>query len=135
MTAVTCPTVRTHPAIVAHAAATVETMMPGRFRLGVGTGGALNEHIFGDRWPSADERLEMLEEAVEVIRLLWEGGVQSHRGRHYRVDNARIYGLPDAPPPIVVSGFGPKAIDLAARIGDGFCTVGPDADAVERFRS
>jgi G6PDH family F420-dependent oxidoreductase len=77
----------------------------------------------------------MLEEAVEVIRKLWRGGFQDHRGRHYRVENCRIYDLPDEPPPILMSGFGPKAIDLAARIADGFVTVAPDRDAVERFRS
>lgn len=76
----------------------------------------------------------MLEEAVEVIRELWEGGVKSHRGRHYRLEHARIYDLPRNPPTIVVSGFGPAAVDLAARIGDGFCSVQPDADAVEQFR-
>jgi G6PDH family F420-dependent oxidoreductase len=134
-TAVTCPTVRIHPAIIAHAAATSAVLLDGNFCLGLGSGEALNEHILGDRWPPADERLEMLEEAVEVIRLLWRGGFRDHQGRHYRVDNARIYDLPDAPPPILISGFGPKAIDLAARIGDGFCTVQPDQDAVSRFRS
>jgi len=134
-TAVTCPTVRIHPAIIAQAAATATILLNGRFCLGVGTGEALNEHILGDGWPEADERLEMLEEAVEVIRALWKGGVQSHRGRHYRVENARVYDLPDPPPPIVVSGFGPKAIDVAARIGDGFATVGPDAEAVKRFKA
>lgn len=134
MTAVTCPTVRTHPAIVAHAAATTATMMPGRFRLGVGSGEALNEHILGARWPEADMRLEMLEEAVEVIRLLWQGGFRSHHGRHYTLESARLYSLPDESPPILVSGFGPKAIALAGRIGDGYVTVGPDADAVKRYR-
>jgi len=134
-TAVTCPTVRTHPAIVAQAAATSAVMLDGHFRLGVGSGEALNEHILGDRWPEADERLEMLEEAVEVIRLLWQGGVQSHRGTHYRLEHCRVYDLPEEPPEIVVSGFGDKSVDLAARIGDGYCTVGPDADSVERFRS
>jgi G6PDH family F420-dependent oxidoreductase len=134
-TAVTCPTTRIHPAIIAQAAATASLLLGGRFCLGVGSGEALNEHILGDRWPEADERLEMLEEAIEVIRRLWQGGVQSHRGRHFRVENARIYDLLDQPPPILVSGFGPKAIDLAARIGDGFCTVGPDAQSVDRFRS
>jgi G6PDH family F420-dependent oxidoreductase len=109
-------------------------MLDGRFCLGVGSGEALNEHILGDAWPEADERLEMLEEAVEVIRKLWQGGVQDHRGRHYRVAHARIYDLPDEPPPIIVSGFGPKAIGVAARIGDGYCTVGPDADSVKQFR-
>jgi G6PDH family F420-dependent oxidoreductase len=134
-TAVTCPTVRLHPGIVAQAAATAALLLDGRFCLGLGSGEALNEHIFGDRWPGADERLEMLEEAVEVIRSLWKGGVTDHLGRHYRLEHCRIYDLPDAPPPIVISGFGPKAVDLAAKVGDGYCTVGPDADSVKRFRS
>jgi G6PDH family F420-dependent oxidoreductase len=133
-TAVTCPMVRMHPAIVAQAAATAAVLLEGRFALGLGSGEALNEHILGDRWPRADERLEMLEEAVEVIRALWEGGTRNHRGRHYRVENARIYDLPEQAPPILISGFGPKATRLAGRIGDGFCTVQPDRVAVERFR-
>jgi G6PDH family F420-dependent oxidoreductase len=130
-TAVTCPTVRMHPALVAQAAATSALLLEGRFALGLGSGEALNEHILGDRWPEADERLEMLEEAVEVIRKLWQGGMQSHRGRHYRVENARIYDLPEQTPPILISGFGPKATELAARIGDGFCTVAPVKEAVD----
>jgi G6PDH family F420-dependent oxidoreductase len=133
-TAVTCPTIRIHPAIIAQAAATSAVMLNGNFVLGLGSGEALNEHILGDHWPEADERLEMLEEAVEVIRKLWGGGVQDHRGQHYRVEHARIYDLPQEPPPIVISGFGPKAVQLAARIGDGYCTVGPDADSVKMFR-
>ena len=134
-TAVTCPTIRIHPAIVAQAAATSAVMLDGRFCLGVGSGEALNEHIVGARWPEADERLEMLEEAVEVIRTLWQGGAQDHRGRHYRVEHARIYDLPEQPPPIIVSGFGRKSTELAARIGDGYCTVGPDAESVKLFRA
>jgi G6PDH family F420-dependent oxidoreductase len=134
-TAVTCPSLRIHPAVTAQAAATSAVLLDGNFSLGVGSGEALNEHILGDRWPSADERLEMLEEAVAVMRILWGGGIQDHRGRHYRLENARIYDLPESPPPVLVSGFGPKSIELAARIGDGFCTVQPDAEAVERFRA
>jgi G6PDH family F420-dependent oxidoreductase len=133
-TAVTCPTMRIHPAIVAQAAATCALLLDGRFKLGLGTGEALNEHILGDRWPEADERLEMLEEAVAVIRKLWQGGVQSHRGRHYRVEHARVYDLPAEPPPILISGFGEKSTGLAAKIGDGFCTTAPVADAVASFR-
>ncbi len=133
-TAVTCPTVRVHPAVVAQAAATSQVLLDGRFTLGVGSGEALNEHILGTRWPEADVRLDMLEEAVEVMRRLWTGEVVSHRGAHYTVENARLFTLPDEPPPIYVSGFGPKAIDLAARIGDGFVTTTPDADAIGRFR-
>ena len=134
-TGVTCPTMRTHPAIVAQAAATSAVMTGGRFNLGVGSGEALNEHILGDHWPEADVRLEMLREAVEVMRLLWQGGQRSHRGRHYTVENARVYDLPDEPPPVLVSGFGPKAIALAAEIGDGFVTTEPDGDAIEQYRS
>jgi G6PDH family F420-dependent oxidoreductase len=133
-TAVTCPTVRIHPAVVAQAAATSAVLHEGRFQLGIGSGEALNEHILGDAWPEAAVRLEMLEEAVAVMRELWKGDDVSHRGRHYTVQNARIYTLPDSPPKIYVSGFGPKAIDLAARIGDGFVSTAPDGDAVKRFR-
>jgi G6PDH family F420-dependent oxidoreductase len=133
-TAVTCPTLRTHPAIVAQAAATTATLLPGRFALGVGSGEALNEHILGDRWPRAAIRLEMLEEAVEIIRELWTGRVVNHRGRHYEVDHARIYSRPDEPPPIYVSGFGPKAIALAGRIGDGYVNTSPDADMLAAYR-
>jgi G6PDH family F420-dependent oxidoreductase len=133
-TGVTCPTVRIHPAIIAQAAATSAVLLDGRFMLGVGSGEALNEHVVGARWPSADIRLEMLEEAIEIIRGLWQGGMYDHRGRHYEVENARIYTLPDEPPPIIVSGFGPKAVDLAARAGDGYCATMPDADLVRRFR-
>src|SRR5438270_2620858 len=134
-TAVTCPTVRLHPAIVAQAAATSAILLEGRFALGLGSGEALNEHIFGDPWPRADERLEMLEEAVAVIRCLWQGGMQSHRGVHYRVENARIYDLLEQEPQILISGFGPKATDLAARNGDGYCKAGPAREAVQPLRS
>src|ERR671938_822419 len=86
-TGVTCPTLRIHPAVIAQAAATSAVMLEGRFALGVGTGENLNEHIFGDRWPPTDVRLEMLEEAIEVMRLLWKGGVKDHYGKHYTVEN------------------------------------------------
>jgi G6PDH family F420-dependent oxidoreductase len=134
-TGVTCPTVRIHPAVVAHAAATSAVLLDGRFALGVGSGEALNEHILGDKWPEADVRLEMLDEAIEIMRVLWEGGNKSHRGRHYTVENARLYTLPADPPPVLVSGFGPKAIDLAARVGDGYCATMPESEFVQRYRS
>src|SRR3954463_16125975 len=134
-TGVTCPTLRIHPAVVAHAAATSAVMLEGRFHLGVGSGEALNEHILGEHWPEADVRLEMLEEAVEVMRKLWEGGQRSHRGRHYTVENARVYDLPEQPVPVLVSGFGPKSIKRAARIGDGYVTMSPDKDAIGLYRS
>ena len=132
-TGVTCPTIRIHPAIIAQAAATSAVMMEGRFFLGVGTGEELNEHILGDRWPAPPVRLEMLEEAIEVMRLLWQGGYQSHTGKHYTVEQARIYTLPDEPPPIAVAAAQPKAAELAGRLGDAFVGVGPEAELVQEF--
>src|SRR3954454_6915427 len=134
-TGVTCPTLRIHPAVIAQAAATSGVLHEGRFNLGVGSGEALNEHILGEHWPEADVRLEMLEEAVEVLRHLWQGGQRSHRGRHYTVENARIYDLPEQRVPVLVSGFGPKAISLAAKIGDGFVTMSPAKEGIEQYRS
>lgn len=133
VTGVTCPTVRVHPAIIAQAAATVATMMPGRFQLGVGSGEYLNEHVLGDHWPPADVRLEMLEEAVGVIRRLFDGEEITAHGRHYTLENAQLVSRPDQPPPIVVAGGGSKAIQLASRIGDGLITTSPSADAVASF--
>ncbi len=134
-TGVTCPTTRIHPAIVAHAAATAAALLPGRFSLGVGSGENLNEHVLGDRWPPVPQRQERLEEAIEVIRLLWEGGLKTHRGRHYTVENARLYSLPDEPPPILVAVAGERSTDLAARAGDGLIGTAPIAESVERFRA
>jgi G6PDH family F420-dependent oxidoreductase len=133
-TAVTCPTMRIHPAIIAQAAATAAVMHEGRFVLGVGSGEALNEHILGDHWPPAPVRLEMLEEAVEVMRKLWAGKMVNHQGDYFVVENARIYTLPDEPPKVYVSAFGKKSVELAARIGDGFICTLPDADLVHSFR-
>ena len=133
-TGVTCPTMRIHPAIIAQAAATSATMMPGRFFLGVGTGENLNEHILGQRWPPHDIRLAKLEEAVKVIRLLWQGETCTHRGQHYTVENARIYTLPDELPPIMVAASGQHAAEVAGRIGDGLINVAPVEDIVEHFQ-
>jgi G6PDH family F420-dependent oxidoreductase len=134
-TGVTCPTVRIHPAVIAQAAATSALLCKGGFRLGVGSGENLNEHILGDRWPSADERLSMLEEAVEIMRELWKGEWVSHDGQHYVVDNARIYSGPGGQIPVLVSGFGPKAVSLAARIGDGYVNTAPTGDFNEQYTS
>ncbi len=134
-TAVTCPTMRIHPAIIAQAAATAAVQLDGRFVLGVGSGEALNEHILGDPWPSVGVRLEMLEEAIDVIRLLMRGDEVSHHGEHYEVQEARLYTRPDQPLPIYVSGFGPQAAELAGRIGDGYVLVTPETELVQAFRS
>ena len=131
---VTCPTVRMHPAISAHAAATAACLLEGRFTWGVGTGEALNEHVLGDAWPPADIRLELLEEAVEIIRGLWKGESFTHRGPHYTVEDARIFDLPDELPPIVISAFGDEAVELAARIGDGLWITGLEEEVIEKYR-
>jgi G6PDH family F420-dependent oxidoreductase len=133
-TGVTCPTIRIHPAIVAQAAATCGAMLEGRFFLGVGTGENLNEHVTGARWPAPDERISMFEEAIELIRLLWEGGEQTHRGEHYTVDHARLYTLPEEPIPIVVAADKPNAAELAGSLGDGLITTAPDEDIVSTYR-
>jgi G6PDH family F420-dependent oxidoreductase len=134
-TAVTCPTIRTHPAIIAQAAATAAAMLPDRFFFGVGTGERLNECVLGDPWPSAPVRREMLEEAIEVIRALWTGEmVRGYQGPHYTVDDARVFTRPAAPPPIIVSGLGPRAAEMAGRIGDGYMHVRSEPELVEAFR-
>lgn len=127
-TGVTCPTVRIHPGIIAQAAATAAMMMPGRFALGLGSGESLNEHIFGDPWPAAPIRIEMLEEAVEVIRLLWKGGMQDYYGAFYTLENAQVFSLPEEFPPIYIASEGPISASLAARVGDGFINAGSDAE-------
>jgi G6PDH family F420-dependent oxidoreductase len=133
-TGVTCPTVRIPPAIIAQAAATASLMLEGRFFLGVGSGENLNEHILGDRWPPVAVRLQMLEEAVEVMRELWKGDFVLHHGRHYTVENARIYDPPDGGSvPVYVAAAGPKAATLSGRIGEGFIGTAPDDKVVRTF--
>jgi G6PDH family F420-dependent oxidoreductase len=132
-TGVTCPTIRIHPAIIAHAAATSAAMMPGRFFLGLGAGENLNEHVVAEGWPAPDERLAMLAEAIEVIRLLWEGGYQTHRGDFFEVEQARLYTLPDEPPPIAVAAAKPRAAELAGEAGDALIGVAPDKQLIDKY--
>lgn len=133
-TAVTCPTIRIHPAVVAQAAATTADMMDGRFLFGVGSGENLNEHILGGRWPPATVRIDMLEEAVNIIRMLWSGGNQNFNGKYYTVENARLYSLPSKLPPILMAADGEIAAKTAARISDGLITPGVKPDLVEIFK-
>jgi G6PDH family F420-dependent oxidoreductase len=132
-TGVTCPLIRLHPAIVAQAAATAAAMMPDRFFLGVGTGENLNEHILGDPWPAAKLRLEMLEEALTIIRLLWRGGSHTYYGTYYTVEKARLYTLPDDPPPVIVAASKKHAITVAARLGDGLISLEPQKTIIDQF--
>ena len=130
---VTCPIMRIHPAILAQAVATTSLLFDGRFAWGVGTGEALNEHIFGDRWPPPEIRREMLEEAVGVVRELFGGDTVDHRGRYYEVENARLFDPPAVRVPIIVSGFGPESAALAGRIGDGYWGTAPERELLETF--
>ena len=132
-TGVTCPLIRIHPAIVAHAAATAACLMPERFFLGVGTGENLNEHVTGAKWPAPDERLDMLEEAVGLMRELWQGDYVTHRGKHYTVENLRIFDVPDDGVEVAVAAMQPQAAELAGRIGDALVNVAPKQEIVEKF--
>jgi G6PDH family F420-dependent oxidoreductase len=136
-TGVTPPGWRYHPAILAQAAATLEAMYPGRFYLGLGAGEALNEHIVGDYWPEAPTRLERLVEAIEIIEKLFTGKVVKHRGAHFKVESAKLYTLPDAPPPIYVATSGPIMAGRTGKLTQGIITVGAADEKVkmllERF--
>ena len=134
-TGVTCPIMRLHPAIIAQASATIGCLMPGRFFLGVGSGESLNEHVVGQTWPPPDMRQDMLEEAVEVLRLLHRGGEQSHYGKFFQVHDARVYNIPDEPLPIYIAAAGQQAARLAARLGDGLICSAPSAESVAAFEA
>ncbi|MGW7069188.1 LLM class F420-dependent oxidoreductase [Streptomyces sp. NPDC054855] len=133
MTYVTCPTVRYHPAVVAQKAATMQLLSEGRFRLGLGSGENLNEHVVGAGWPSPQVRLEMLEEAVEIIRALFTGDNVNHQGTHFDVSNARLWDVPDELPPIGVAVSGGRSCALAGRRADLVIATEPKADLIESF--
>ncbi|WP_049580130.1 TIGR03557 family F420-dependent LLM class oxidoreductase [Streptomyces sp. SBT349] len=133
-TGVTCPTMRYHPAIIAQAAATLALVADGRFTLGVGAGERLNEHVTGRGFPAARVRHEMLREALEIIRLLWQGGYQSYEGRHLSLEDARVFDLPSAPPVLAVAAGGPEAARIAGELGDGLFATEPKPSLVHTFR-
>ncbi|MEU4195388.1 TIGR03557 family F420-dependent LLM class oxidoreductase [Kribbella sp. NPDC026611] len=132
-TGVTCPFIRYHPAIVAQAAATLSILSGGRFTLGIGAGERLNEHVVGAGWPAVATRHEMLREALEIIRLLWSGGYHSYDGKHLKLEDARVFDLPDELPAIAVAAGGPEAARLAAELGDALFVTEPDADLVTAY--
>lgn len=132
MTYVTCPTFRYHPVVVAQAAATVALLSEGRFTLGLGSGENLNEHVVG-AWPSADIRLERLEEAITIIRALFEGGYVNHRGKHYQVESAKLWDLPAQEPPIGVAVSGRRSCDLAGRMADIMISTEPRPELGRMF--
>ncbi|MFB9237778.1 TIGR03557 family F420-dependent LLM class oxidoreductase [Plantactinospora siamensis] len=133
-TGVTCPTVRYHPAIIAQAAATLALVSDGRFTLGIGAGERLNEHVVGQGFPSVRGRHERLREALEIIRRLWSGGYQSYEGRHLRLEDARVFDLPEQLPVIAVAASGDASARIAAELGTGLFATEPKAELVEAYR-
>ncbi|MEV1046219.1 TIGR03557 family F420-dependent LLM class oxidoreductase [Streptomyces sp. NPDC049916] len=134
-TGVTCPTVRYHPAVIAQAAATLALLSEGRFVLGVGSGERLNEHVVGPGYPDAvSTRHEMLTEALEIIRLLWSGGYRSYEGKHLRLQDARVFDLPDELPLIAVAASGKESVRLAAGLGDALFATEDKPRIVRGYR-
>jgi G6PDH family F420-dependent oxidoreductase len=131
---VTTPIIRYHPVIVAQKAATMGILAPGRFRLGLGTGESLNEHVVGMGFPSHDVRQDMLDEAVTIIRKLWEGDYTTFHGEHYDVERAKIFDLPDQLPPIGIAAGGPQAAELAAQSGEFLITTTPDPEIISTYK-
>jgi G6PDH family F420-dependent oxidoreductase len=132
-TGVTCPSLRYHPAIIAQAAATLAIVSDDRFTLGVGAGERLNEHVTGEGFPSVRGRHERLREALEIIKLLWQGGYQSYEGKHLQLEDARVFDLPDRLPVIAVAAGGRNAAELAAELGDGLFATEPREDLVKTY--
>jgi G6PDH family F420-dependent oxidoreductase len=133
MTAVTCPIMRYHPAIIAQATATLALLSNDRFTLGLGAGERLNEHIVGEGWPGIGERHERLTEAIEIIQGLLQGELRNYRGQYFDLDNARLFDRPERKPPVVIAAGGPEAARLAGQYGDGLMATDPDAGLVEAF--
>ena len=135
-TGVTCPIMRYHPAIVAQAAASAASILGGeRFFLGVGTGELLNEHIIGDAWPPIEVRLDMLTEAVVVMRKLWTGETVDHHGDHFTVDNARLFTVADYDIPVIWAASGTESAKVAAHYADGLWSTSPDPEVIDAYRS
>ena len=132
-TGVTCPSMRYHPAIIAQAAATLAIISDGRFTLGVGAGERLNEHVTGEGFPARRVRHDRFREALEIIRLLWQGGYRSYDGRYLKLEDARVFDLPEELPVIAVAASGPESAEIAAELGDGLFAVEPDGELVRRW--
>ena len=133
MTAVTCPIMRYHPAIVAQAAATIAVMTRGRFTLGLGAGERLNEHVVGAGWPGVQERHERLGEALDIIQGLLGGAMTNYRGAHFRLDHARLFDRPSRKPDVIVAASGPKSATLAARKSDGLIATDADSELLKAY--
>ena len=128
---VTCPSFRMHPAVVAQAAATMATLYPGRFWLGIGSGEALNEHVVAPYWPEVPERIARMFEAIEIIQKLFSGREVKHRGEYFRMETLRLWTMPQTPPPIYVATAGPVTAEKTGRLCDGIITVGAAEEKID----
>src|SRR3954471_4780553 len=135
VTGVTCPSFRYHPAIVAQAAATVAILSDGRFTFGVGSGERLSEHIVGIEFPGIHRRQERFREALEIIRLLWQGGYQNYQGKSLQLEDARIFDLPETLPQMIVAAGGGEAARIAAELGDGLFATEPKSSLIQAYAS
>ena len=133
MTFVTCPIFRYHPAVVAQKAATMGVLSEGRFTLGIGAGENLNEHVIGGGWPVVRVRHERLSEAAQIIRGLFGGDYFNFSGKHYTIERAKLFDLPERPVPIAIAASGPSSVNVAAEHGDAIVATEPDGDLVAAF--
>jgi G6PDH family F420-dependent oxidoreductase len=133
-TAVTCPTIRYHPAIIAQNAATLAVLSGERFTLGLGSGENLNEHVVGAGWPAPRARQAMLSEAVDIIEQLWTGEELSHEGEFFEVDRAQLWDVPKTPPRLAIAAGGSKAAELAGKKGAGLFATEAKAPLVEAWQ-
>ncbi len=132
---VTCPTFRTHPSVIAHAAATLGAMFPGRFWLGLGSGELLNENVVGGVWPEPLIRFEMLQEATEIIQKLLSGKEARFRGQYYEMNKVKLWTLPEQPVPVYIAATGPQTLRWAGKVADGLITPGAAPDKLKRIVS
>ncbi len=135
MTAVTCPIMRYHPAIIAQATATLALLSSNRFTLGLGAGERLNEHVVGAGWPGVGERQSRFSEALDIIQGLLTGDLKNYRGKYFCLDQARLFDLPEIKPPVVIAAGGPQAARLAGAKGDGLMATEARTELVESYRS
>jgi coenzyme F420-dependent glucose-6-phosphate dehydrogenase len=131
---VTAPTFRWHPAMVAQASATLAAMYPGRHWLGIGSGEALNEHVVGQYWPEAPERINRMFEAVEIINKLFSASLAGkdtkHSGTYYKLESTRLWTMPEAAPQILIATAGPVTAKRAGKHADGLITVGAPLEKI-----
>jgi G6PDH family F420-dependent oxidoreductase len=131
---VTAPTFRWHPAMVAQASATLAAMYPGRHWLGIGSGEALNEHVVGQYWPEAPERINRMFEAVEIINKLFSASLAGkdtkHSGAYYKLESTRLWTMPDVAPQILIATAGPVTAKRAGKHADGLITVGAPLEKI-----